>query len=662
MIIEIPGVGSVEFPDGTAPEVIEKALEAYRQEAPAPNTNPGVSPDAPPDMVLNPNTGQYTSRELLANNHNAGRGQSALSGGAQGLTFGGADEALGAVNAVIPGAGTAAERYTFGRENARAIDDSAAENHPYIRGGAELAGGVTTAAAYSAPVMAGRGLGQQALLGGLLGGGEAFTYGALSADEDRLRAGAKAVPLGVGAGVAAPYLSAGLAAGGRMLTNPAGAGVSMITGRPSQTRANRALATTLERSGRSVDDVGAALRTAASEGQPDYMMADALGQAGQRRLGGITRSGGDASQEIAEYLQTRQMAQPERVAQATEEAFDLTGQTSRQVRSTVEAGRKRSADIDFGSIRSNGAPVDTRGVVDELDGIIEPFRTAGIEDEGLSYLEKLRRQLVNETGDVELSDFDKVFTIRKRLRDEIDTLFHVGRAEQAKDLLRIRKAFDEALSASSDQYRRAMDDFAASSRVMDAVDAGQTAGRPGQRAADTADEFGRLGADEQAGYRVGYGDRILARTESAAGPNTNRARPMTSPKMQSEAQAVAIDPGLYGRRIGRETEMFETFNRSLMGSRTADNMEDIADLGQYDAGMIVNALTGNFRSAGTQALQKGSNALSGMDPSTRQLVARALMSKDAGALRAAVAQAETATQKKAIVDALLRIGSTQAAN
>ena len=34
MLIEVPGVGNVEFPDGTPNDVIEKALSAFRQPDP----------------------------------------------------------------------------------------------------------------------------------------------------------------------------------------------------------------------------------------------------------------------------------------------------------------------------------------------------------------------------------------------------------------------------------------------------------------------------------------------------------------------------------------------------------------------------------------------------------------------------------------------------
>lgn len=663
----------VKGPDGRVYEVqadtIEQATAAVSSVAkPAPqepNINPGVDPSAPPEMFLNPNTGQYTSRELLRNieSQSMTRPEAALVGGTQGLTFGGADEALGAANAVIPGEADMASRYTFGREAARAQEEAAREKFPYTTGGAEVAGAAIPAIlSYGSTAPAQASLKGEMALGAKIGTAEGLTYGALSGEGGAYQRIMNALQYGVLGGTTGGLIPIATTLGkkaGTVVADAVGGGVDALRGRPSQTRANRALNATLGRSGRSVDDIADDVARAGADGQPEFTIADALGVSGQRRLSGIARGGGDASAEIADFLNNRQLNQPERVAGFVDDAFDLSGSSANAARTALTQGRDEAADIAFGGIRAAGEPVDIRSVVSVLDDKIGPYENAGIADDGVNYLKALRGQLAAQGDDAsfELSDFSKVFAIRKRLRDKITSLYRSGENELAGELKEVRRAMDAALSASSDEYKAAMEAFAQQSRVIDAVDTGANMARPGSRAVDNADAFSRLSPDEQAAARVGYGDRAAARIEASAGEGTNRARAFTSIKAGQEADAIATDPRLFRDRIARENTMFETRNRALGGSRTADNLEDVADLQPYDANLIVNLLTGNLRAAGQQAAQGLSNTATGMNQETRQIIARALLNRDPAALRQALSQAATSQERQAIVDALLRAGT-----
>lgn len=89
-------------------ELLALAAAARKRRNSTPNENPGVSPEAPPDMIYNPQTGQYTSRELLANHmqqQGVSGAESLIIGGGQGVTLGGADEAIGAMTAMVPAVG-----------------------------------------------------------------------------------------------------------------------------------------------------------------------------------------------------------------------------------------------------------------------------------------------------------------------------------------------------------------------------------------------------------------------------------------------------------------------------------------------------------------------------------------------------------------------------
>lgn len=122
------------------------ALKAQLESAPAKPVTPSQpNPDGtfgkvPEGMFLNPVTGQMTSREMLANNIHPGKALSALTGGAQGATFGLADEGVGAVSAMLPTGGTMGQRYEYGREYSRAQIDAARRDNPVTTIGSEIGG------------------------------------------------------------------------------------------------------------------------------------------------------------------------------------------------------------------------------------------------------------------------------------------------------------------------------------------------------------------------------------------------------------------------------------------------------------------------------------------------------------------------------------------
>lgn len=186
--------------------------QAMRQER-TPNTNPGVSPEAPPEMFLNPQTGQYTSRDLLTNHMMQNEAAPTTAAGAtimgagRGATLGGIDELSGYLNAAIPGQGTMAERNTFGREMARAAEDAGRQSNPDDMLTSEIAGAI--AVPLGAAMQGGRLLTRavgSAATGGAMGAG----YGALTGEgaTERAEQAQDGAILGAGVGFAAPFVGA----------------------------------------------------------------------------------------------------------------------------------------------------------------------------------------------------------------------------------------------------------------------------------------------------------------------------------------------------------------------------------------------------------------------------------------------------------------------
>jgi hypothetical protein len=214
--VPLPDGRKVRFPKGMTRAQMAEALNSLPGAAPQqPNTNPGVSPEAPPDMFLNPQTGQYTSRELLTNhmmqNETAPTTATGatIMGAGRGATLGGIDEISGYLNSVVPGQGTMAERNTFGREYARAAEEAGRQSNPDDMLTSEIAGALSVplAAPFQAMGLLPRILGS-AGAGGLMGAAYGFLTG--EGEKERLSQLQSGGAIGAGVGALAPVVGAGV--------------------------------------------------------------------------------------------------------------------------------------------------------------------------------------------------------------------------------------------------------------------------------------------------------------------------------------------------------------------------------------------------------------------------------------------------------------------
>jgi len=547
---------------------------------------------------------------------------------ADAATGGLAGKASSAVNAAIRAPFT---DKTFGEEyedihgSVKAARDRYNEESPVMSATSNIGGGVIGAsklmdavggvASKIAPHIAAK------MQGGIVGktitdalGGAGF--GAVSGygyDEDILKNAA----IGGGVGLVARPV---LAAGGAVLNSAAG-----LAGIGNKSRADKGIAAALERSGRSAQDITDDLARAANDGQPEFMVADAMGNSGQRMLSGVARSPGDMRQTISETLQARQAGQGERLVNALSEGFD-SPRTAAQTAKALTKARTADAARNYGAARGSAGTVDPTGAIkaaDDFLGTGGSISRTNIADDSVEATVRRARGMLTD-GDNIVSDFDTAF----RTKIELDNMIDGAKPIVQQKLIPIRNALDDSLSAASDDYAGARDTFRQQSKVIEAVDTGADAASARMRADDTIPAFRGLEVDEQQAFRTGYSDPFIGRVEAASvSPTTNKARMLQTGKTAQEFPAFAA-PGKSGQlmdRIGREQRMFETANTALGGSKTADNLADSADMGGFDPSVIGNALTGNLKTAALQALTASSNALQGRNTQTRDLIAKALM-------------------------------------
>lgn len=627
--------------DAEADRLLKEATYAATQD--------GSAPDS---VTYNPNTGRMVDLDLKEDPMLfGGRGGAALQGGGQGLGFGLFDEAVGALHGVT-GGGTYQQNYDYARDVMRHDLQRSREQYPITTTGAEVLGGVGAGlgatsgipAARNIPGTMGQNIGVGAGLGALYG----FGSGEGGA-QDRVIGAKNSALLGAAAGAAAQPLAWAARTGWNAIAN---AGRNIMPS-ASPVSVGNALHAALKGSGQSSDEVVNALKMASADGQDVFRLADALGISGQRSLSGAVRQGGEAKRIASEFLDTRQAGQGERLSRVVSDALGIDD-TANATRATMTAARGRAADAAYGAARNQAGAVNLNKAIGAIDDLLmrDPILgdtplTRGAMGERLM---QVRSQLTN--GDAQLIDFNTVLNLKSDLFEQMQR-----NPRLAATMRPVYSALDDALERASRGYRAANDSYRAASREIDQIDAGIAASRPGRRAADTVAEYGRLQSDAQRGaYRAGYGDRVLSRIEGAA-EGANKARPLTSQKSAEELAAMARDPDLLSRAIGRENTMFQTRNMALGGSQTADNLMDIAGtnalaripttvMGVLDAGL-----------GAVNSLARGQNA------ATREAVVRALLSSGdeaATALAGAVARGEQLTRQQIAVMRTLLVGGQQA--
>lgn len=703
--VELPDGTVLQFPEGTSEDVMKRAIAklqaptaAPRQKTPeelrikdltdqaqaayaAGNDAEGkrllteasrISVDSgmvPEGITADPRTGGMIDlRNDPTLNMNAA--ESLGFGAMQGLGYNFGDEVIGgmagAANALGLGDGTDAR---FATESAREMDRRAQEN-PLAYYGGMIPGAIGSSLAVGKAL----GLGnlmqgttaQRAVAGAGLGGLEGGLSGAGGGENagERLSGALTYGTLGLTLGGAAPYAIKGI---GELWDKAVAGPVASMRSAPSEIRASRALETALRRSGMSADEVDAALLAAAREGQPEYLVADALGNSGQRMLAGAARTPGDTRQQIVETLMRRQEGQGGRVAGFLAEQMGAPD-TAAQRTAALTAARGEAADAAYTAARGNAAPVDVRGVLGVIDERLKPMSGMGVADDGIgAKFASIRNRLAAQNPpdgvtSVELSDFDRVLNLKQEVGDEIGAAVRAGRNNEARELMKIQKALDAALESASDGYRAANDDFAAASRVIDAVDAGKASASSRARSQDVVAEYGSLPAPAQSAYRAGRADVDIARIDAAA-PGVNKARPLLSDKATTELGAMVDDPALLSRRLSREDTMFRTTQAATGGSMTADNLADAAEMEAFNYGPLANLMTGNWKTAASQIGPAVLNTMQGRNTATRDRIAQMLLDRNIqGALTPALTAEKAAGPRRAIVEALIRSGMRPATN
>lgn len=556
-----------------------------------------------------------------------GRVDSVVRGAADILSLGYADEIAAGLGTGFGSLGDYEEELA----RQRGIDEADAEERGAYRLAGQLAGGVgggvglsrsglsLAANAVNRGATLGRvaaaSAGEGAILGGLHGTGSGEGV------ENRLFQGGLGGVTGLALGAAAPYAVAGLQKIGSMAAAPALARFF------PESYAEKAIGEGVQRSGMTVDDIVTALQRAQADDQGAFTVADAMGNSGQRMLSTVARTPNNERQAVIEALQRRQMGQGDRLSSFLADGFDAAD-TAAQREAALGSARTLSANANYTAAREGARPVNLNNAVDEIDRLLG--RDPILGDTALSTgplgtrLKALRDQLSRE-GE-QLIDFDRVLNIKSDLFQQMQR-----NPQVANDMRSVYGLLDEALEKSSSAYRAANDTFRQQSKTIEAVDLGRRASSGRMRSADTVQQFGKLSPEEQAAFRAGYADPLIARVEAGAmSPTTNKARQLITPKTGEEFPAFASSgkADQLGDRIAREQRMFETANQALGGSRTADNLADAAEMARFDPGVMAKLMRQDYVGALLDGIRRVGGEAKGTPPRVVEEISKALMASD----------------------------------
>lgn len=630
-------------------ENAEGALAAVKRMSGGHNT-PAFDPKVP---GYNPETGNVE--------RSSGRTGAFLSSAVEGLPVVGPTIQKGAENAAAYiGSKLTGEDQAKVRREMGGMNEVAQRDHPNYSTAGSLTGNVmgTAAMVAAAPGLMGAtpgmSMGQQMLRGGLssagIGGADVAARGGNMQDV------ATGAALSGALGVVAPPVAAGVQAAWKPLSGMLGIG--------NKGRAQEALREALTRSGKSADDIAMDITQATADGQSSYALADALGNPGQRMLSGVVRSPGDKRAAIVDMLENRQAGQGRRIAGFLDDAFGSAQGTALQKEAGDIAARRAAGNVNYGAARDAAGAVDTSGAIKAIDDVIRPgvsrMTGVGAADNGVyATMARARSYLTN--GKAIVQDFDRALLAKQ----EMDAMIEQGGTVAAL-LKPARNALDDALATASKPYAAARDTYRSQSKAIEAIDIGRSAAKRG-RFEDTIPTFQGMGPDEQAAFRTGYVDPLIEQTQGAA-MGVNKARPLINDAYAAEFPAFSV-PGKgsqLGRRVARENTMFETRAAALGGSKTADNLADMADIGSFDPSMIGNVLTGNWKGALTQGVAKSANAMKGRNQATRDMIADALLQtspkRATAELAAAVRRGEKIDKNKTTMIKALLMGTVPLAN
>ena len=436
--------------------------------------------------------------------------------------------------------------------------------------------------------------------------------------------------------------------------------------------AQRQVARAVSESGKTPEELSQAITNSAAAGQDQFTLADALGSPGQRMLYSAAGAPGAGRTNATEFLNARQAGQGNRVSQILDEALGANETASQYSKNLTNQAMEQSKPFYEESL---GKPVWSERLQQYFD---DPVTQAGLK-KGIAVqrLESLAENKkfdpkdygitgFNEAGDPIITGNPNMRTINL-IKKGWDTQLESYRSpltgklqldEYGRALDNVRRTFLNEVDSLNPAYAKARSLYAGPAQAREATNVGKQAATRG-RPEDNINRFNLLNEPSKQGFRTGYANALNEKIERGR-QGVNAGGPLTSQKYQNELGALSLHQGPVApgqldtlqQRLAREQTMFETRNKALGGSRTAENIEDQSSL-SLDPHVVRHLLTGDLGGAVRSAVAAGGNAVSGNTAAVREQLAKILLTHGANT---------NETQRNALLAQILAHGQKPGVN
>lgn len=611
-IVDIKGVGEIEFPDDMTPEQIKAALDAqFGSQQSAPQQAPSAAE-------------KWASRDV---------GNPWLESALQGASFGFSDEGEAGLQSAYDWARArlSGETPSFGDLydiNKAAITDAIkaykAEN-PVAAGATEIGGGLTTGLIGAAKTIpSGLSLGKQALRGAVTGAGLGALGGAGYSEAQKSEGLLGDTALGAAAGgVIGGSLPAVTTVAGKVL-GPLAEMAKNKWAKPA-TKAARLLARDMERDRLTPMRAEKSLRSLG----PDGMLTD-VGGANVRALADqVARQPGPGQNIAQRAVRMRDLAQGDRVSEALSKALGKPKNYYDDIDRIVSDRTAAARPLYESAVKpTNLVPGDS-------------FENVAGDEFMQSVFRRVKADPLYGMKDMPDNAMPVIDAAKKRIDDMIEVAKRGGQNNRVRLLQQRKDSLVQVADNAFPEYAQARSAFESRSRMLDAMEDGaKFIKQPSQM---TSKQISALSESDREFFRLGAARAIQDKIEAAGDGRDLVKRIFGSSGMRSKLEAVFPDKESFRqfeKAMRNEAKFQRTKAATAVGSQTAGRQAKARELG--GPGALMNLATGNV---GQAALGGARNVISGLanplDDATSAALSRMLFSADQATQQAIIKQLQS---------------------
>jgi len=395
--------------------------------------------------------------------------------------------------------------------------------------------------------------------------------------------------------------------------------------------------------------------------EPGLTVADLGGQNTRNLARTAANVPGSGQQKIVSRVNVGQMGQGKRITDAVDATIgSSTGW--RQAAADIADRKATQAGPLYQRAFANKEPIDINPVLRELDDTIAPgiSRTAapnggipsGIKPDSVTgELLQIRNRLQSQSGAMK-TDMEQLHLLKMDLDDLISSAQRAGNKTLAKKVGDVQRSLLRQMDAKSPDYKAARKIFAGESRMNDALENGYEFIT--KNADLTAAEVAKMSPTEREMFRLGVA-RGLKEAIDKTPDGADVVKRLYGSRAKRDALSLAFDTPADRRNFAsammREARRSRTRQAVTGNSTTARQQSDLEDAG-IDAGVVSNALSGNFLEAIKSLVGRAGARIGGVTPRVASEIADLTMTRDPAKLAEMMRRIREAETRSGRIDSI----------